>query len=550
MKYLTSATGQRLCYANNLIAGLAIFFFGYDQGIMGGVNTSPDYVRVMNLGYSTHHGPSEGYVVTITEPTKQGGIVSMYYFGTLLGCFIAGSLGDSIGRIKTMLIGSVWVLLGAVLQCSAQNVAWMLCARLINGIGTGHLNAVVPVWSAEVASPKSRGAFIASEFTLNIVGVVVAYWIEFGLSFVGDGTSQVRWRLPIAIQIVPILIFMVSSILGSWIPAYVIIESLQACVPMMPESPRWLLNMGRSEEALRILARFRSEAADLEDSLVLVEFEEITMAVELEKRHSAENSYIAMFLGLHDDDLHVARRVQLSMWLQILQEWTGIVAIIFYASTIFSNAGYSPRKSQWLSGLNYITYTLCTLFGVLAIDRVGRRIGLWWGALGQGTSLILAGAFSRLLKDNPDKAAQYGGAAALFVFTYTAIFGATWLAIPWVYQTEIFPLSVRAKGSTWGMVGWSIGTGCMTLLNPIMFDRIGENTLHVFGAVNFLTIPIVWAFYPETAGRTLEEMDRLFMSDRPFVWDEEAYFDRCKAMALDRAMGSNLDSKGTTASSQ
>lgn len=71
----------------------------------------------------------------------------------------------------------------------------MLCARVINGIGTGYLNAIVPVWSAEVASHTSRGAFIASEFTLNIFGVVVAYWLEFGLGFVGDGTSQVRWRV-------------------------------------------------------------------------------------------------------------------------------------------------------------------------------------------------------------------------------------------------------------------------------------------------------------------------------------------------------------------
>lgn len=79
--------------------------------------------------------------------------------------------------------------------------------------------------------------------------------------------------------------------------------------------------MGRSDEALRFLARFRSEAADPEDSLVLVEFEEIKMAVELEKQHSAGNSYAAMFLGLHDGGLHVARRVQLSMWLQILQDY-------------------------------------------------------------------------------------------------------------------------------------------------------------------------------------------------------------------------------------
>ena len=71
----------------------------------------------------------------------------------------------------------------------------MCCARVINGIGTGHLNAIVPVWSAEVATHTSRGAFIASEFTLNIFGVVVAYWLEFGLGFVGDGSSQVRWRV-------------------------------------------------------------------------------------------------------------------------------------------------------------------------------------------------------------------------------------------------------------------------------------------------------------------------------------------------------------------
>lgn len=191
----------------------------------------------------------------------------------------------------------------------------------------------------------------------------------------------------------------------------------------------------------------------------------------------------------------------------------------------------------------------------MTIDRLGRRVGLWWGAVGQGISLILAGVFSRLLKDNPDKSAQYGGAAALFVFVYTFIFGATWLTIPWVYPTETFPLEVRAKGNAFGVLGWSIGeslhrfqrgnfvlinadnvknvtgNGWLTLLNPVMFSRIGENTLHIFGVVNFLSIPLVWAFYPETANRTLEEMDYLFMSKSPFVWDEEENFRRMKAEA-------------------
>ncbi|OSD00695.1 general substrate transporter [Trametes coccinea BRFM310] len=525
----TKLSGRKLYYTINAVAGLAIFFFGYDQGMMGGVNTSPDYVRVMKLGYSTYEGPSEGYVATITEPTRQGGIVSIYYFGTLLGCLMGGVLGDRIGRIKTMILGSIWVLFGAALQCSAQNIAWMCCARIINGIGTGHLNAIVPVWSAEVATHTSRGAFIAMEFTLNIFGVVVAYWLEFGLGFIGDGTSQVRWRFPIAFQILPVLAFM-------------------ACLPLMPESPRWLIKMGRDAEAREILGRLRSEDGSIEAPQAVREYEDIVGNVALEKEHASRNSYLSMFFGRNDGGLHIARRVQLSVWLQIVQEWVGIAAITVYAPTIFAEAGYGARKAQWLSGLNDITYMLSTLLAVLTIDRLGRRIGLWWGAVGQGISLILAGAFARLLKDHPEKASQYGGAAALFVFMYTFIFGATWLTIPWVYPTETFPLEVRAKGNAFGVFGWSIGNGWLTLLNPVMFNRIGENTLHIFGAINFLSIPLVWAFYPETANRTLEEMDYLFMSKSPFVWDEEENFRRMKEEAERARIEGKTVQPGTPAS--
>ena len=90
---------------------------------------------------------------------------------------------------------------------------------------------------------------------------------------------------------------------------------------------------------------------------------------------------------------------------------------------------------------------------------------------GQGISLILAGAFSRLLKDHPEKAAEYGGAAALFVFVYTFVFGATWLTIPWVYPTETFPLEVRAKGNAFGVVGWSIGESCGGVLSCLALQQ-------------------------------------------------------------------------------
>ncbi|TFY83473.1 hypothetical protein EWM64_g544 [Hericium alpestre] len=501
-------SGKRLVWTINFVAGLAIFFFGYDQGMMGGVNTSPDYVQTMSLGYSTYLGPSEGWVATITDPTRQGGIVSIYYFGTLLGCLPAGMLGDRIGRIKTMLIGACWILLGSALQCSAQNLGWMLAARVINGIGTGFLNAIVPVWSAEVASHTSRGAFIAMEFTLNIFGVVVAYWLEFGLGFVGQGLTQVRWRFPIAFQMVPLIAFVI-------------------CLRWMPESPRWLVKVGRNEEAREILGRLRGDG-DPDHDVARGEYEDIVGIVEIERLQSDQNSYWAMFFGTKGGELNIPRRVQLSVWLQIVQEWVGIAAITVYAPTIFAQAGYGPRKSQWLSGLNDVTYMLSTLLAVFTIDRWGRRVGLWWGAIGQGVAMFLAGGFGALLKAHPEKAATYGGASAFFIFLYTAIFGATWLTIPWVYPTETFPLQVRAKGMAWGVVGWSIGNGWLTLLNPVMFNAIQEKTLYIFGAVNFLSIPLVWAFYPETANRTLEEMNLLFASPSPFTWNQERNFAKKK----------------------
>lgn len=139
-----------------------------------------------------------------------------------------------------------------------------------------------------------------------------------------------------------------------------------------------------------------------------------------------------------------------------------------------------------------------------------------------------------------------GGAATFFVFLFTAIFGATWLTVPWLYPAEIFPLQVRARGNAWGVVGWSVGNGWTVssssplksphnhtslnshtkkvLLLPTMFAKLAEKSLYVFGAVNALTILIVWALYPETNQRTLEEMNLVFASDSPWNWEAEKNF--------------------------
>ncbi|KXL47647.1 MAG: hypothetical protein FE78DRAFT_69174 [Acidomyces sp. 'richmondensis'] len=490
---------RALLIAVNLVAGLSIFFFGYDQGVMGGVNTNRNYAKTMNFGYFD----DKSGLVQVTNPLKQGGITAVYYLpGTLVGALWGGWLGDKFGRTTTIGFASLWAIVGATLQCSSQDANWMFCARVFNGIGTGILNAITPVWATETASHTSRGAFVSIEFTLNIFGVVVAYWIEYGTSFYGDKTSSFIWRFPIAFQIVPLI-------------------GLFCIIWFMPESPRWLTKVGREDEALFILQRLRGK----EEGWAEAEFHDIQNIAKLERENSEQQSYFSMFFGIKQGKLHTARRVQLVVWLQILQEWIGIAGITIYGPEIFTLAGISAADRQWVAGLNDITYMFATLICVFTLDRIGRRWTLYWGAVGQGICCFCAGGLAYATKHATGAyKVHVGGAAVFFVYLYTAIFGATWLTVPWLYPAEIFPLQIRAKGNAWGVVGWSIGNGWCTLLLPTIFARLGPSTLYIFGGVNIFSILVVWALYPETNQRTLEEMNLVFAADSIWNWDAEKNF--------------------------
>ncbi len=151
---------------------------------MSGVNISPSYIDLMNLG-------SNGVT---TNSQKEGGIVAVYYFGTLLGALSGGALSDRIGRNYAVIAAGFFGLLGQSLQSAAQNAAWMICARVIAGIGTGGISAVIPVWGSELVGHESRGMVMAFEMTVNFAGISASYWLEYILSFLKGGNTQVRWR--------------------------------------------------------------------------------------------------------------------------------------------------------------------------------------------------------------------------------------------------------------------------------------------------------------------------------------------------------------------
>ncbi|OQD88704.1 hypothetical protein PENANT_c003G01911 [Penicillium antarcticum] len=459
-----------------VFALISIFFEGYDQGVMGGVNASPKYVTLVGIG------EPDG---TVTDTTHQGGIVSVYYLGAIIGCFAGGWLADRVGRINGLLMGALFALVGGALQAAAQNSDFMICARVVTGIGTGALTGITPVLVSETSSADHRGGFLGYVFIANYLGISVAYWISFGLAFINNGYSDVRWRFLLAFQCVPALI-------------------LVCFIKMLPDSPRYLASVGRKEEARELLTCIRKHKVSPEE--IDREYLEIVTMGEESQRSSP------------------IQRAWLCIWLQIMGSWTGITAVTAYAPVLLHQAGYSTITQNGLAGGLNTVGIIGTIISAQIVDRLGRRVCLMGGSAVLFAVNIIAGAVYEGSLHNPDKADRYAPAAITMLFLFNIGYAATWGTVAFLVPTEIFPSDLRAQGNGFGITGWSIGVGMTTLVNPIMFEALTSRTYFLFAGLNLIWIPIIYLFYPETRNRSLESIEALFSTPSPFYWKmEQAY---------------------------
>jgi hypothetical protein len=360
---------------------------------------------------------------------------------------------------------------------------------------------IIPAWISELAQSHNRGSSFALVFCANYVGIVIAYWLGYGLR---NDTTDFKWRFPLAFQTVPVIILLLT-------------------VAFLPESPRWLIADGRRDEALEILAKIRGDRA-LSDPELEHEISQLDVIVSNAKH--PRYSLVNMSFGRHSGLLHLGRRVSLAVGIMMMMEWTGILAITVYANTLFQQAGFSAEKASWLSGLCNTFGIIGTAASIFTIDRFGRRKSLYFGFFIQGAVLMLSGGLSRLGEEHPNNAGAYGAAAAAMVFIYTFFFAQTVLMIAFLYPTEIWPQEVRARGNSYGVFGWAVGCGTTTLVIPSMFSALGWKTLIVFGCFNFASLPLVYFFFPETLGRSLEEVNLLFTANSPFVSANKQEYER------------------------
>ncbi|KAK0206623.1 general substrate transporter [Desarmillaria ectypa] len=473
--------GRKLTAAIAFISGTGFTLFGYDQGVMSALLTANQFEKVFPQVIVDSAHPNHA--------TLQSFVVAIYEIGCLIGALSNLWLGDRLGRRKTMVVGAVIMTIGAILQTTSFGYAQLVVARIITGVGNGLNTSTVPAYHAECSPAAKRGSLIMIEGALISFGILISYvsnfgsrvfWLDFALFWAGN--SSIQWRFPISFQI----IFAVVMAVG---------------INFLPESPRWLIKVGRKAEALAVISALDDKPTN--DPEVRQTFKAINEAVELEEGNTPAGKVALkeIFTGGRSQNF---RRVALGVVIQAFQQLTGINLITYYATILFERLGLSDVKSRILAACNGTEYFLIALLPLVLIDRVGRRKLMLFGAIGQCITMVLLAVLGAV--DNAP--AQIVSAVLLFVFN--SFFALGWLGMTWLYPAEIVGLRMRGPANALSTASnWIFNFLVVMIVGP-SFENINWGTYIVFASLNAMIVPIVYLFFPETAGRSLEDMDVIF----------------------------------------
>ncbi|KAF2266525.1 sugar transporter STL1 [Lojkania enalia] len=463
------ASGRALQMLVTVVATTDFLLFGYDQGVMSGIISAPAFI--------TAFPEVEG------DSTYEGFVVAIYAAGCFLGaCFIL-TFGDHLGRRKSIFLGATVMILGVIIQISTVPIsggatAQFIVGRCLTGVGNGINTSTIPTYQAECCKAKSRGKLICIEGGNVAMGTLIAYWIDYGCLY---GPDDFTWRFPIAFQCVfaIIVIIMMTS---------------------LPESPRWLLSKGHREDAATVLAGLNGLTRD--DPDVQLQLAVITDAIHASGGSQGSTPFSALLTSGKSQHF---RRLILGASSQMMQQLSGCNAVIYYFPILFQNSiGTGHNLALLLGGVNMVVYSLFATTSWFCVERIGRRKLFLIGTVGQCLSMVIV--FAALIPGGEENAKG----AAVGLFTYIAFFGATWLPLPWLYPAEINPLKTRAKANATSTISNWLWNFFIVMITPVMLSGIGWGTYLFFAIMNASFLPIIYFFYPETAGRSLEEIDLIF----------------------------------------
>jgi sugar porter (SP) family MFS transporter len=396
------------------------------------------------------------------SPNGLGLTVASALVGTILGAMLAGIPGDRFGRRDSLRFMAILYLVSALGCAFSWDWYSLVFFRFIGGLGIGGSSVLGPMYIAEIAPARWRGRLVGF-FQFNVVaGILLAYFSNYVVGLMSFGEAEWRWKL--GVSAVPAALFFVM-LFG------------------IPRSPRWLVRKGRVDEARTVLVRIGEDNVE-------GELQDMVASVDLEHGRGQEPLFQAKFRF----PLFLA--ISIAMFNQL----SGINAILYYLNDIFAKAGFSKVSGDLQAVAIGATNLLFTMIAMSVIDRMGRKKLLLVGSV--GTALCLAGVAHIF---------YWGRHENLLVWLligYIAFFAFSQGAVIWVYLSEVFPTSVRAKGQSLGSFTHWIMNAAISWTFPVIAASSKAAPFVFFAAFMALQFVVVLVAYPETKGVTLEEMQK------------------------------------------
>ena len=428
---------------STIVAALGGLLFGFDTAVIAGATRAI----------------SDAYQLT---PASLGLTVSSALWGTILASMFAGIPGDRLGRRDSLRLLAVLYVVSAAGCAFAWDWYSLVFFRFIGGLGIGGSSVLGPMYIAEVSPPKWRGRLVAF-FQFNIVsGILLAYLSNYLLGLAQLGAAEWRWKLGVSAIPAALFFFMLFGI---------------------PQSPRWLVQKGRAEEAREVLESMGDENAD-------AELQDIIASIDAEHGHGSEPLFLPKYR------LPIFLAVSIGMFNQL----SGINAILYYLNDIFAKAGFSKVSGDLQAVAIGATNLLFTIAAMAVIDKVGRKTLLLIGSV--GTAVCLGGVAYIFTS------ARHENLLVWLLVGFIASFAFSQGAVIWVYLSEVFPNRVRAKGQSLGSFTHWFMNALISGLFPVMAASSGGAPFVFFAAMMIVQFFVVLIWYPETKGVSLEAMQK------------------------------------------
>lgn len=459
-----SNTSSLYIWLVTLTAALGGFLFGYDWVVIGGAK--PFYEPFFQ----------------IISPEDQGWGTSSALVGCMIGATLCIFLSEPYGRKRLLLISGFLFSLSAIGTALADTFWWFNFYRIVGGVAMGVALNLSPLYISEIAPAKNRGRLVTINQLLIMFGVLLAQLINWRISLLDSSLSdtagmeeiaaswsgQVGWRWMFGAETVPALLFFA---LMFWVP----------------ESPRWLIKMGRIYEAQQVLLKLGGEEYAKQS------LSEIKLAIhgEGEKAFDLRSLFQPTVIKL----------LVLGIFLAFLQQWSGINVVIYYAADIFQAAGFNLKQMM----LNIVVIggvMVASVFVTLAtVDRFGRKTILMTCLFAM--ALIYGGIGYSFFAD-------LGGSWVVVLVLANVMFYSISLApLLWVLLSEIFPSKVRGAAISVGALAHWVGNFTLTYFFPAIKENLGwANNFWLYGVICLLGFVILWFALPETKGKSLEELEK------------------------------------------